>query len=62
MSKEIKITLIHSPIGRSRRQKDTVKALGFTKLNQTVSQPDSPVIRGMIAKVSHLLRVEETGS
>jgi large subunit ribosomal protein L30 len=62
MSKEIKITLIHSPIGRSQRQKDTVKALGLTKLYQTVSKPDSPAIRGMIGKVSHLLRVEEAGS
>jgi len=62
MSKEIKITLIHSPIGRSQRQKDTVKALGFTKMYQTISKPDSPAIRGMIARVSHLLRIEEAAS
>ena len=62
MSKEIKITLIRSPIGRNQRQRDTVKALGFTKMYQTVTKPDSPAIRGMISKVSHLLRIEEESS
>jgi large subunit ribosomal protein L30 len=56
---EIKITLVKSPIGYSQRQKGTVKALGLRKINQTVVHKDSPVIRGMIDKVSHLLEVEE---
>lgn len=57
--KELKITLVKSPIGYSKRQKGTVKALGLRKTNQTVVHKDSPVIRGMINKVSHLVKVEE---
>lgn len=58
MSK-LKITYAKSAIGYTVRQKATIKALGFTKLNQTVVHEDSPVIRGMINRVSHLLVVEE---
>lgn len=58
-NKLIKITLVKSPIGYSKRQKGTVRALGLKKINQTVEQEDSAVIRGMIAKVSHLIKVEE---
>jgi large subunit ribosomal protein L30 len=57
--KILKIKLVKSPIGYSKRQKNTVSALGLKKVNQTVEQKDSPVIRGMIAKVSHLVQVEE---
>jgi large subunit ribosomal protein L30 len=57
--KIIRIRLIRSPIGYSDRQKRTVKALGLHRMNQTVEKPDSPAVRGMIAKVSHLVRVEE---
>jgi large subunit ribosomal protein L30 len=55
----LKITLVKSPIGYSKRQKGTVRALGLKKINHTVEQEDTPVIRGMIAKVSHLIKVEE---
>jgi large subunit ribosomal protein L30 len=55
----LKLTLVKSPIGYSKRQKGTVRALGLRKINQTVEQEDTPVIRGMIAKVSHLIKVEE---
>jgi large subunit ribosomal protein L30 len=55
----LKLTLVKSPIGYSKRQKGTVRALGLRKINQTVEQEDTPVIRGMIAKVSHLVKVEE---
>ena len=58
-NKEIKITLVKSPIGYNERQKGTVKALGLRRMNQTVTHVDSDVIRGMIAKVSHMLKVEE---
>jgi large subunit ribosomal protein L30 len=58
-SKVLRITLIRSPIGYSDRQKRTVRALGLHRLNQTVEQDDSPTVRGMIAKIPHLLRVEE---
>ena len=57
--KKLKITLVKSPIGRPQRQKDTVSALGLKKINQTVEHEDTAVIRGMIAKVSHLVTVEE---
>ncbi len=58
-AKTLRVTLVRSPIGYSKRQKATVRALGLRRLNQTVQHDDTPVIRGMIAKVSHLVRVEE---
>ena len=58
-SKVLRITLVRSPIGYSERQKRTARALGLHRLNQTVEQADSPAVRGMIYKISHLLRVEE---
>jgi large subunit ribosomal protein L30 len=57
--KVLQITLVRSPIGYSQRQKDTVRALGLKRINQMVEQEDTPVIRGMIAKVNHLVEVEE---
>lgn len=57
--KKLRITLVRSPIGYSKRQKRTVRALGLLRLHQTVEQFDTPVLRGMIAKVSHLVTVEE---
>ena len=57
--KVLRITLVKSPIGYTQRQKDTVRALGLRRMNQTVEQEDSPAVRGMVAKISHLLRVEE---
>jgi ribosomal protein L30 len=54
----LKITLKRSPIGYSESQKRTVRALGLRKLNQTVYHRDEPSIRGMIAKVAHLVHVE----
>lgn len=56
---KIKVTLVKSPIGYSVRQKNTVRALGLRKMGQTVEHNDSPVIRGMIGKVAHLVEVEE---
>ena len=55
----LRITLSKSPIGYSERQKRTVRALGLRRLRQTVQQEDTPVIRGMIDTVSHLVTVEE---
>ena len=57
--KTLKITLVKSPIGYNKRQKGTVSALGLKKVNQTVEHDDTPVIRGMIHKISHLVQVEE---
>ena len=55
----LRITLTKSPIGYSDRQKRTVRALGLRRMHQTVEQKDTPVIQGMLAKVSHLVTVEE---
>jgi large subunit ribosomal protein L30 len=56
---QIKITLVHSPIGHTQRQKNTVKALGLKRLNYSVTHEDTPALRGMITSVGHLLKVEE---
>ncbi len=57
--KKLRITLVKSPIGAQERHKLTVRALGLKRLHMTVEQPDNPSVRGMIAKVAHLLKVEE---
>lgn len=59
MGKKIKVTLVKSAIGYNKSQKATVKALGLRKLNHTVEKEDTPVIRGMINKISHLVNVDE---
>lgn len=56
---KLKITWVKSSIGYSQRQKDTVRALGLRRLGQVVAHDDTPVIRGMVNKVSHLVQVEE---
>jgi large subunit ribosomal protein L30 len=59
MAKKLEITLTRSVIGRTPDQRVTVKTLGLTKTNQTVVHQDNPAIRGMINKVSHLVKVNE---
>ena len=59
MSK-VKITLVKSPIDRSKRQKATLVALGFNKMNQTVEHEANPQTMGMIRVVEHLVQVEES--
>jgi large subunit ribosomal protein L30 len=58
MSK-LRITYKKSSIGYRQDQKDTIRSLGLRKLNQTVEHDDTPVIRGMVRKVIHLVTVEE---
>jgi large subunit ribosomal protein L30 len=55
---KIKVTQIKSTIDRSENQKRTVRALGFTKLHQSIEVEATPQILGMINKVSHLVKVE----
>ncbi len=55
----LRITLVRSTIGRPADQGRTVASLGLRKLNSTVDRPDNPSIRGMVAKIHHLVRVEE---
>jgi large subunit ribosomal protein L30 len=59
MSAKLKITLVKSPIGYSKRQKGTVRALGLKRLNSSVEHEDVATIRGMVARISHLVKVEE---
>ncbi|WNF33311.1 50S ribosomal protein L30 [Aeribacillus composti] len=59
MAKKLAITLKKSVIGRPEDQRITVKTLGLRKLHQTVVHNDNSAIRGMINKVSHLVKVEE---
>lgn len=56
---QFRVTLVKSPIGYSKRQKLTLKALGLNKMNQTVTHKDNQALRGMLNKVSHLVVVEE---
>ena len=56
---KLRITWIKSGIGYTQDQKRTLKALGFHRLNQSVTQDDRPSVRGMLNKVKHLIRVEE---
>jgi large subunit ribosomal protein L30 len=56
---KLRITWVKSSIGYSRRQKGTIRALGLRHLGDVVKHADSPVIRGMVEKVHHLVEVEE---
>ena len=59
MEKTLKIKYIHSPIGRTQKQKDTVRCLGFTRLGQVKAFPDTAAIRGMAQKIPHLVQIVE---
>jgi len=59
--KTVKVTQTGSPIGRPKDQRETLKGLGLNKMNRTRELEDTPSVRGMINKVSHLIRVEEAG-
>ena len=58
MPEKLKLTYYRSAIGHRKDQKDTIRSLGFKRLNQTVEKPDNPSVRGMVYKVRHLVRVE----
>ncbi len=57
--KVLKITLKRSLIGKPEKQKRIISALGLRKINQSVAHKDTPSIRGMIHKISHLIEVNE---
>ena len=58
MALKLKVTLIRSGINRPERQKLTIKGLGLTRMHKAVILNDTPAVRGMIRKVSHLVTVE----
>ncbi|MBE0532800.1 MAG: 50S ribosomal protein L30 [Rhodospirillales bacterium] len=57
----VKVTQIGSPIGRKKDQRATLVGLGLNKMHRTRELEDTPAVRGMIAKVQHLVRVDEAG-
>ena len=58
-AKRLRITLLKSAIGYSVKHKATLRALGLRHLHQTIEQPDTLSLRGMLSKVNHLVKIEE---
>lgn len=59
MAETITFTQVKSGIGSTKKIRATLTGLGLTRMNKTVTRKDTPEIRGMLAKVAHLIRVEE---
>ncbi len=59
MAGKLKVTLIKSMIGRPEKHRKVLRGMGLTKVNRTVVLKDIPPVRGMIEKVSHLVKAEE---
>jgi large subunit ribosomal protein L30 len=55
----LKVTQVRSAIGRKKNQRETLRSLGLKRIHDSVVQEDRPEIRGMVATVPHLVRVEE---
>ena len=58
----LRVTQVKSTIGTKPKQRGTIRALGLKRINHTVELPDRPEIRGMVARVPHLVAVEEISS
>jgi large subunit ribosomal protein L30 len=56
----LRVTLVRSTIGTKPKHRGTIRALGLRRINHSVTLPDRPEIRGMLARVPHLVRVEES--
>jgi len=59
VEKKLKITLVKSSIGRPEKQRKVLRGMGLVRMNRSVTLKDTPEIRGMVYKVSHLVAVEE---
>lgn len=59
MAEKIKVRLVRSMIGRPAKQRKVLRGMGLTRMNKTVELKDTPEIRGMIRKVTHLVSTEE---
>ena len=57
----LRVTQVRSTIGCKPKQRGTMRALGLRRINHTVEHADKPEVRGMLARVPHLVRVEEVG-
>ena len=62
MGQKLRITLVKSFIGRPEKQRKILKGMGLTRMNREVVLEDTPEIRGMVNKVSHLVAMEEIGA
>jgi large subunit ribosomal protein L30 len=62
MMANLRVTQVKSTIGTKPKQRGTIRALGLKRINHTVELPDRPEIRGMIARVPHLVTVEEVSA
>ena len=62
MAEKLKITLVKSMVGRPEKHRKVLRGMGLTKLNKTVELVDTPQIRGMVQKVSHLVKTQESTS
>ncbi|HET9545889.1 MAG TPA: 50S ribosomal protein L30 [Gaiellaceae bacterium] len=60
MAKTLRITQVRSQIGESQRHRGTLRALGLGRIGRTVERPESPETAGMLRKVRHLVKVEES--
>ena len=58
-TRKIRVTLVRSAIGFSKKHKGTVKALGLNRLNKSVVHDETPAIKGMLYKVNHLVEIEQ---
>jgi len=58
-TRKLRITYVKSSIGYSQQQKSTIRSLGLKRVGEAVEHKDTPVVRGMVAKVRHLVRIEE---
>lgn len=59
MAGKLRVTLVKSMIGRPENHRRVLRGMGLTKINRTVELQDTPAIRGMVNKVSHLVTAEE---
>ena len=62
MAEKLKITLVKSMVGRPEKHRKVLRGMGLTKMNKTVELADTPEIRGMVQKVSHLVETKESTS
>ena len=62
MAEKLKITLVKSMVGRPEKHRKVLRGMGLTKMNKTVELVDTPEIRGMVQKVSHLVATKESAS
>jgi len=57
---KVRITQVRSGIGQTAKHRGTLRALGLGKIGRSVERPESPVLEGMLRKVRHLVRVDES--